>query len=150
TVQRLNGDRQRLGQMLLETPKGPVDQNAKRIQQLEQEVEQIEGKLARNVAGLGRPRRALAVTVEEVQAAIPADGALIEYLRYQHYLGRAKFEPRYGAIVLTTQGKPRWVSIGRADEIEKSIIRYRSQVTDRDTADGTFDETLRGLFDQVW
>ena len=127
-VERLNADKQRLGQLLLETPKVSTDQNTKQIQQLEQEVEQIEGKLARNVAGLGRPRRALAVTVEEVQAVIPEDGALIEYVWYPHYLGKGKIEPRYGAIVLTAKGKPRWIPIGRADEIEKRIMRYRNQV----------------------
>jgi tetratricopeptide (TPR) repeat protein/CHAT domain-containing protein len=149
-AQRLNADRQRLGQMLLETPKVFTDQSTKQIQQLEQEVEQIEGKLARHVAGLGRPRRALAVTVGQVQASIPRDGVLIEYLRYPRYLGRGKFEAGYGAIVLTTKGTPRWVPIGRADEIEKSIRRYRNQVADSETADTTLEETLRGLFDQIW
>ena len=136
--------------MLLESPKVSADQSTKQIQHLEQQVEEIEGKLARNFAGLGRPRRALAVTVGEVQAAIPTDGALIEYLRYQHYLGKTKFEPRYGAIVLTTKGKPRWVPIGKADEIEKSVMRYRNQVADQETADTTLEDTLRGLFEQVW
>jgi tetratricopeptide (TPR) repeat protein/CHAT domain-containing protein len=150
TVQHLDADKQRLGQLLLETPKLSTDQNTKQVQQLEQEVEQIEGKLAGNVADLGRPRRALAVRVEEVQAAIPADGALIEYLRYQHYLGKAKFEPSYGVIVLTSKGKPRWIPIGRADEIEKSVSRYRNQVTDPDIAEQILNRTLRGLFDQVW
>jgi CHAT domain-containing protein/Tfp pilus assembly protein PilF len=149
-IQRLNANKQRLGQILLETPKALADQSTKQIQQLEQEVEQIEGKFARNVADLGRPRRALAVKVEEVQAAIPGDGALIEYLRYQCYLGKAKFEPRYGAIVLTTKGKPRWIPLGKADEIEKSVRRYRGQVTDRETTNATLQDTLRRLFDQVW
>jgi CHAT domain-containing protein len=149
-VQRLNADKQRFGQMLLEKSKVPADQNNKQIQQLEQEAEQIEGQLARHFAGLGRPRRALAVTVEEVQATIPPDGALIEYLGYQHYLGKAKFEPHYGAIVLTAKGKPRWISLGKADEIDKSVLRYRSQVADSETADITLKETLQGLFDRVW
>jgi CHAT domain-containing protein len=149
-LQKLGVDKQRLGQLLLETPKLSADQNAKQIQQLEKEVEQIEGKLARHVAGLGRPRRALAVTVEKVQAAIPAEGALIEYVRYGHYLGKAEFEPRYGAIVLTTKGKPHWISIGRADEIETSVTRYRNQAADPDTSEQALNDTLRGLFDQIW
>jgi tetratricopeptide (TPR) repeat protein/CHAT domain-containing protein len=149
-VQRLNADRERLGQMLLETPKTASAQNAKQIQQLEQEVEQIEGKLARNVAGLGPPRRALAVTVGQVQASIPTDGVLVEYLRYPRYLGRGKFEAGYGAIVLTTRGAPRWVPIGRADEIEKNLMRYRNQVADQETAEVTLEETLQGLCRQIW
>jgi tetratricopeptide (TPR) repeat protein len=150
TVQRLNTDRQRLGQLLLETPKASDDQSTKQIEQLEREIEQIEGDLGRHVAGLGRARRALTVTVEAVQTAIPTNGALIEYLRYPHYLGRAKFEPHYGAIVLLAKGKPRWIPIGKAEEIEKSVMRYRSQVADQETTDVTLRETLRALFDQVW
>jgi tetratricopeptide (TPR) repeat protein len=150
TIQHLNANKQQLGQLLLETPKASADQSTRQIQQLERDVEQIEGKLARHFAGLGRPRRALAVTVEEVQAAIPVDGALIEYLRYQHYLGKNKFEPCYGAIVLTSKGKPRWIPIGKADEIEKSVTRYRNQVADSETADDALEETLHGLCNKVW
>jgi CHAT domain-containing protein/Tfp pilus assembly protein PilF len=149
-IQRLNAAKQRLGQMLLETTKVSANQSPAQIQQLEQEVEQIEGKLARHVAGLGRPRRALVITVEDVQAAIPADGGLIEFLRYDCYLGKNKFQPGYGALVLTAKGKPRWIPIGKADEIEKSVMRYRNQVTDLETADTALEETLRGLFGLVW
>jgi tetratricopeptide (TPR) repeat protein/CHAT domain-containing protein len=149
-VETLGVDKQRLGEFLLGTPKAPTGDVAKQTEHLEQEIERIESHLARNVAGLGRPRRALTTTVEEVQAAIPADAALIECLRYQHYLGKTRVEPRYGAIVLLSKGRPRWIPMGRADEIERSIARYRSQVADRKTADATLEETLRGLFDQVW
>jgi tetratricopeptide (TPR) repeat protein len=149
-LQRLNADKQRLGQMLLEAPKLPADQVAKQIEQLENEIEQIEGNFARRVAGLGRARRALTVTVGEVQSALPKDGALIEYLRYSHYLGKDKFEPSYGAVVLTAKEPPRWVPLGKADEIDRNARRYRSQVNDRDTAEETLKETLHALCQQVW
>src|ERR1019366_48049 len=64
-VETLSADKQLLGQLLLETPKVPADQVAKQTEQMEQEIERIESKLARHVAGLGRARRALTVTVGE-------------------------------------------------------------------------------------
>ena len=64
----------------------------------------------------GQARRALGVRLEQVQPAIPNDGALIEYLRYSHYLGKGKWEQRYGAIVLLSKGAPLWIPLGKANE----------------------------------
>ena len=43
---------------------------------------------------------ALAVTVEQIQAVLPKEAALVELVRYSHYLGQSKEEPRYGGIVI--------------------------------------------------
>ena len=51
-------------------------------------MENIEGKLARQVTDLGQARRALSITVEQVQAAIPNDTVLVEYVRYSPLLGK--------------------------------------------------------------
>jgi hypothetical protein len=64
------------------------------------------------------------VTVAEVQAALGQDEALIE-LRYNHYLGKNKFEFRYGAVVIARSGEPKWVPLGSAKEIEKNIQLIR-------------------------
>ena len=77
-VEQLNGYKQRLGQLLLQTSKNSPQNIRALVHQLEGEVEQIEGKLARHAAGLGRARRALGVTVEQVQAALPQDTPLVE------------------------------------------------------------------------
>ena len=68
------------------------------------------------------------MTVEQVQRAIPKQTVLLELLRYNHYLGANKFETRYGAIVLTSSGEPKWVILGKAQDIEKMIGLYRRQV----------------------
>ena len=88
-------------------------------------MENIEGKLARQSTDLGQARRALRVTVEQVQAAIPNDTVLVEYVRYSHYLGKSKFESRYGAIVLSADAPPRWVTLGNARDIEATLKRYQ-------------------------
>ena len=109
-----------MAQLLLQTTAASPKEASERIQALEQEVENIQDKLARQCTDLGQARTALAVTVEQVQAAIPKNTVLIEYVRYQHYLGKSKFELRYGAVVLSADAPPRWVTLGSAQEIETS------------------------------
>jgi tetratricopeptide (TPR) repeat protein len=65
---RLDADKRQLGQLLLQTPNQPSGDLNKKIEALEHEVDQLEGQLTRHAAGLGRARRALSVTVEQVQA----------------------------------------------------------------------------------
>jgi hypothetical protein len=70
-VERLAADKRRLEQLLLLTPEKRSTETNQKIEELEREVEQIEGQFAQHVAGLGRARRALNVTVEQVQAVLP-------------------------------------------------------------------------------
>jgi len=76
-VEQLNLDKTQLGQLLLLPPQKLSPETNQRIEEFEREIEQIEGHLAQHVASLGQSRRALAVTIEKVQAAIPNDGALV-------------------------------------------------------------------------
>jgi tetratricopeptide (TPR) repeat protein len=146
---RLTADKRQLGQLLLEIPKKPSGEVDKKIEALEHEVEQIEGQLAQHVVGLGHARRVLSVTVEQVQGAIPNDGALIEYLRYAHYLGKDKWEQRYGAVVLTSNGQPRWIALGSAKEVDAAVRRYQALV--RGASDpGALSESLESLYAQLW
>ena len=124
--------KQRLTQLLFEVPKdfSPEAQQQRDSEKskLANEVEELEKNLARQVTGLGRARRALSVTVEQVQKAIPKQTVLLEWLRYSHYLGMNKFEPRYGAIVLLRTGEPKWVPLGSAKAIEKNVALYQEAV----------------------
>ena len=95
------------------------------------------------MAGLGRARRALSVTVAQVQSALRQHAALIELLRYRHYLGKDNHEWRYGAIVIGASGEPSWVPLGSAAEIEKSVKLYQNSV--RDTDRGNTSAVLKAL-----
>jgi tetratricopeptide (TPR) repeat protein len=88
-VERLDADRNQLDRFQLRAPQ-KFSEMSQRVGELEQEVERLDGQLARHVAALGQARRALGVTLEQVQAHIPSDGALIEYLRYGRYIGEGK------------------------------------------------------------
>jgi len=148
-VEQLNLDKRQLGQLLLLPAQKLSDETNQRIEALEGDVEKIESHFAQHIAGLGQARRALGVSLEQVQATIPHDGALIEYLLYPHYLGKGKWERRYGAIVLSANTPPRWVSLGGAKEIEAALNRYDDLVRSaRD--DDEMAAILQKLYQEVW
>ena len=87
--------------------------------------------------------------LEQVQPTIPNDGALIEYLRYQHYLGKGKWEQRYGALVLFSKGAPLWIPLGKANEIEHLVRRYGTLVRGSPEED-ELSANLRALYEALW
>jgi CHAT domain-containing protein len=94
-------------------------------------------------------RRAFTVQAEDVWAAIPKNAALIEYVRYYHFLGKENFEWRYGAVVLTAEALPRWVTLGSARQIEVALRRYQALVR----SPGNEDEMvaiLGKLYQEIW
>ena len=152
-VEQLRAAKLRLMQLLLEVPKD-LSEAAQKLrtaekEKLSTEVEQLEGGLARQVAGLGKARRALSVTVTQVQSALPKQAVLIELLRYSHYLGKGEFETRYGAVVISASGTPKWVPLGAAAEIEKDIELYQKAVRGK-TDEGTLGNVLNALEERVW
>ena len=172
-IDQLRAAKQRYTQLLLEVPKDfSAEARQRREAELEKratQVEQLEATLARQVSGLGRARGALGVTLEQVQHALSNEQVLVELLRYTHYMGKNKWETRYGALVIASKGEPRWIPLGAADAIEKNVELYRKSVraesiyyalprnveayreSERATTDeSTLHIVLRGLHDQVW
>jgi len=148
-VERLDLDKRQLGQLLLEPAQKVSAENKQRIESLEEEVGKIEGELAQHVAGLGRARRALTVQFKQVQQAIPNDGALVEYLRYFDYLGKGRWELRYGAAVLLSEGDPIWIPLGSADQTEKLVRRYGTLVKGSPQEE-ELSANLRALYAALW
>lgn len=70
--------------------------------------------------------------VEDVARQIPADAALVDYLRYSQYVGRTKSEDHYGVLVLMRDGAPRWFPLGKATELEGLVEVYGRAVRGRD------------------
>jgi tetratricopeptide (TPR) repeat protein len=145
--------KQQLMQALMEVPpdisKEALIRGEAEKQVLSKRVEELEAELARHFEGLGKARRALGVTVVQVQTALGKDNELIELLRYKHYLGKNRSEPRYGAIVIGSQGEPKWVPLGRADRIDDKIKLYQRSVRGK-TDERTLSAALHALHDQVW
>jgi CHAT domain-containing protein len=125
-VEQLDLHKRHLGQRLFQ-PSSKLSEIKHQIDPLKEElekIEKIETQLAQHVAGLGQARHALRVRFEQVQQIIFNEGALIEYMRYPHYLGKGKWEQRYGAIVLFCEGAPLWVPLGKAKDVEALVQRY--------------------------
>ena len=148
-LEQLNLDKRQLGELLLQPSQKLSAETNQQVEALEGEVEKIESQLAQHVAGLGQARRALGVSLEQVQPAIPNDGALIEYLRFSGYLGKGKWEPCYGAIVLFSKGAPLWIPLGKAKEIEHLVRRYGSLVRGSPQED-ELSANLQALYEALW
>ena len=152
-IDQIETAKQRLTQLVLEVPRDlssqGLEQRSGEREKLSAEVEQLEGMLARKGAGLGQVRRALRVTVEQVPAAIPKQGVLVELVRYNHYLGKMQWEVRYGTAILAPTGEPRWVCLGPAAAIEDNILRYQQSVRRR-TGEKALSSALLGLYQQIW
>jgi CHAT domain-containing protein len=148
-LEQLNLDKRHLGQLLLQPAQKLTTETNQRIETLEGEVERIESQLAQHVAGLGQARRALGVRLEQVQATIPNDGVLIEYLRYSDYLGKGQWEQRYGVIVLFSKGAPLWVGLGKANEIELLVRRYGTLVRGS-RQEEEISANLQALYETLW
>jgi tetratricopeptide (TPR) repeat protein len=153
SLERLQAARQHLTRLLLERPTRLDEQSLKaradEREKLSREVEQLEGALARRVAGLGRARQALQVTVEQVQATIAKDAALVEMIRYGHYLGTNRWEIRYGAAVLAHSGAPKWVSLGSASSVERNLTEYLQSVRHK-SDEARLSALLKNLYQQFW
>ena len=109
------------------------------------EIERLEALLARRVSGIGQTRRVLSVELEQVLSAIPKDAVVLEMIRYRHRDGKQR-EEKYGALILLRGENPKWVCLGTARTIERSIKLYQHAVRTPNAAD--LDRLLRDLYDQ--
>nr|WP_225225474.1 CHAT domain-containing protein [Komarekiella delphini-convector] len=73
------------------------------------------------------------VTIKAVQALIPADAALVEFVRYSPYNPKSNVitseawgTPHYAAAILTPQGNPRWIDLGEAKPIDQAVKQFRN------------------------
>jgi CHAT domain-containing protein len=151
-VEEYKAEKQSLAQLILGPTIDSSDEVTQRIPELEREVANIEGKLARYTVDLGRARRALTVTVGQVQRAIPSNTVLIEYVKYPS-LEEPKLsghlEGRYGAVVFSSTAPPRWVSLGGSWKIEEALARYK-RVVREGKDDDEMVLVLQQLHSQLW
>jgi hypothetical protein len=56
----------------------------------------------------------LSVTLAEVQDALASDQVLVELLRYRQYMGKNKWEKRYGALVIASRDDSKLIALGEA------------------------------------
>src|SRR5205823_10708602 len=116
------------------------------------DTEEREKTLMRQITDLGKTRRALEVSVEQVQATLPPRTALVEYLTYDHILGRSALgwgEWRYGAVVICRNRPPQWVPLSSHSLIDRKIPLYR-RAARGETDVESLKIALVGLYKHVW
>jgi CHAT domain-containing protein len=103
------------------------------FQQLETEKERLEEAISTKSAEFRTATQPLELAA--IQAKIPKDAALVEIVRYQPFNAKAKRaekwgKPRYAAAVLRSSGEPKWVDLGDAAIIDKSVANLRKVLKD--------------------
>jgi CHAT domain-containing protein/Tfp pilus assembly protein PilF len=116
--------------------------------QMEKDEQELEASLAEKGVGSGKTRRALATDVSDVQGAIPQDAALVEYIAYNHYAGHLRYEPAYGAVVLTRDSPARWIELGAATAIDNQVRTYQKYMRKR-VREAALAEVLTGLYQSL-
>ncbi|MCP9826461.1 CHAT domain-containing protein, partial [Synechococcus sp. EJ6-Ellesmere] len=99
-----------------------VNLSSQQRQELLQQKDQLEQQLYRLLPAL-QPR---VVDVDQVAKALPSDGVLVEFQRYQPFDGKQPpnqrwGSPRYLALILKPNGSIQAVELGEAKPIEEAI-----------------------------
>jgi CHAT domain-containing protein len=130
---------------------GSAGADADAITQIEARKEQLEATLSEHSAEF---RTQIGpVTVESVQAAMPADAALLEFAVFRPFDPEAERNddaygpPRYAAYVIHKHGAPAGVDLGAVEDINQLIISLRDAV--RDPADADVKARARALDEKV-
>ncbi len=115
--------------------KTPAAEYSKQIASLQQQRESIEGEISRRSAGFYDSLRE--ITLTEVQDAVPADAALIEFTMYRPFDPKAPDiekevygEARYAVYVVPHQGDVYARDLGSAKEIDKAVDALRQSLRD--------------------
>jgi len=113
--------------------KKPAEYQAE-IKALEDKVERLEAEISRRSAEFRAQSQP--VTLEAIQAAIPAGAALVEFFSYRpvnlkyEKMDERFGEPRYVVYVLPNRGQPGWVDLGEATSIDSAIDALRAALRD--------------------
>jgi CHAT domain-containing protein/Tfp pilus assembly protein PilF len=151
-IERYNETTSQLARLVLNGPQQlSFEEHQKTVGDLEERKERLESEISRRSAEFRAGSQA--VTLAAVQAAIPADAALIEMAVYRPFDPKAESnseaygEPRYIAYVLRQTGEIRWLDLGEAGAIDQSIGLLREALGDPSRRDAR--ERARALDEKV-
>jgi len=109
-------------------PGSEAEQSAA-IAKLETEAQRLEAAVSARSAEFRAQSQP--VTIESIQAAMPAGTALIEIVSYLQFNPQAKSRAdrygaeRFAAYVLNKNGQPQWVDLGEAAAISRDVAALR-------------------------
>ncbi len=114
---------------------GDVETYRKRIKDLEGKVDDLENELSSRSQEFQAQTRP--ITIASVQAALPADSALIEFALHTPLDPKTeeKKQARYVAYILTAKGQPKWVALGEAAKVDRAVDVWREALRDPNRTD---------------
>jgi MYXO-CTERM domain-containing protein len=104
------------------------EQHRQNLAALEDQKREIEVLLSEKSSQFAEENRA--VTLDDIQNALPGDAALIEWIRYQPFDAstreqRDRWQPaRYAACVLARRGAPACLDLGDAETIDAAALAF--------------------------
>lgn len=124
-----------LAHLALSGPEGmPPQQYQSTIKDLEGKKEELEAQVSRSSSEFRAQSQS--VSLEAVQAAIPEDAALLEFVIYRPFdpkaisSGSSYGEPHYAVYVVRKQGAPQGIDLGEAKPIQAVIAKFRQALRD--------------------
>jgi CHAT domain-containing protein/Tfp pilus assembly protein PilF len=128
---RLSSARSQLAALTFRGPgqAGPASYRSQ-LSQLEDEEEKLQTEISARSAEF--QLRTQPVTLASVQSAIPRGAALVEFALYSPFNVKTNSRDplRYAAYALAAEGPPRWVDLGEAAAIDRSIAALRQALRD--------------------
>ena len=131
---------------MLASPSGDEDAIKSRMNVVKSLEDTVGGQLAKISAKYIQSRRAFTLKPAQVAERLGKGEVLLDYIRYDKYLDIDKTEPHYGVVLLAKGIKPRWITLGKAEEIEKLVSQYNpfGQASDED-----YEEVLFKLYKKL-
>ncbi len=95
----------------------------------------------------------------KIQAALASDEVLVEMMRYRLSVKGGTLEPHYGAVLIPHSGRPCWIPLARAEEMDALAEKVVGAMDGGDRGakpdlpeGGASDakDALRKLFDRLW
>ena len=122
--------RAKLSALALQYPDSVLvaERRVTQMAQLEQAEDRVLRAISSKSAVIGsRLRRA---EVKDIQAALPADSVLLEFIRYRQFRPQAtldrNFGPgRYAVFALRSDRPPLWVDLGDSEGIDVTCLQFR-------------------------
>ena len=139
-LDQLNETRRQLARLVLAGPQKTIGAEAgPAVAALEEKREELEAEISRRSAQFRS--QAQPVTLAAVQALIPREAALVEFVAYRPFDPKIQHdreslgEIRYGAFVVRREGAPQGVDLGSAKEIDAAVEKLRQALRDPDRSD---------------
>jgi tetratricopeptide (TPR) repeat protein len=130
--------RRRADLLLVPTPTDPMTRKQRDadLAQYAKEIEGLDRELRSALPAVDRSEKLAKATPPDLQKVLPADAAVVDYLRWTHFeqdpkkpgAEGEKLTVKYLAFVVTKE-KVSWIDLKEADPIEKAVTAWRNAIT---------------------